>query len=78
MFFVQIEQIQPACQKNDFIYCDPPYLISNASYNDGKRGFGNWTQNEDDNLLNLLDYLNDKGVKFLLSNVFTHKVCVFC
>lgn len=60
-------------KKNDFIYCDPPYLISNASYNDGKRGFGNWTQNEDDNLLNLLDYLNDKGVKFLLSNVFTHK-----
>lgn len=58
---------------NDFVYCDPPYLISNASYNDGKRGFGNWTQYEDDKLLELLDFLNDKGVKFLLSNVITHK-----
>lgn len=58
---------------NDFIYCDPPYLISNACYNDGKRGFGNWTQNKDKELLDLLDYLNKKGIKFLLSNVLMHK-----
>ncbi len=24
---------------NDFVYCDPPYLISGAVYQDGKRGF---------------------------------------
>ena len=24
---------------NDFIYCDPPYLITTGSYNDGNRGF---------------------------------------
>lgn len=59
--------------KNDFVYCDPPYLISNASYNDGKRGFKNWTQNEDEQLLDLLDSLNKKGVRFLLSNVLIHK-----
>lgn len=60
-------------QKDDFVYCDPPYLISNASYNDGKRGFKNWTQVEDQELLNLLDYLNENNIKFLLSNVFIHK-----
>ena len=59
--------------KNDFVYCDPPYLISNASYNDGKRGFKNWGVNEELQLLKLLDYLNEKGVKFALSNVLTHK-----
>ena len=58
---------------NDFVYCDPPYLISNATYNDGKRGFKNWGKNEEQQLLDLLDYLNDKNVKFALSNVFTHK-----
>ena len=60
-------------EDNDFVYCDPPYLISNASYNDGKRGFKNWTALEDKELLNLLDYLNQKNVKFLLSNVLIHK-----
>ena len=59
--------------ENDFVYCDPPYLISNASYNDGKRGFKNWGVNEETQLLELLDYLNTKGVKFALSNVLTHK-----
>ena len=59
--------------KNDFVYADPPYLISNASYNDGKRGFKNWGINEEQQLLDLLDYLNDKGVKFALSNVLVHK-----
>lgn len=60
-------------QKNDFVYCDPPYLISNATYNDGKRGFKNWTKTEDEDLLKLLDSLNEKKVKFMLSNVLIHK-----
>ena len=59
--------------KKDFVYCDPPYLISNASYNDGKRGFKNWGLKEEAELLDLLDYLNKNGVKFALSNVLTHK-----
>ena len=59
--------------KNDFVYCDPPYLISNASYNDGKRGFKNWGADEETQLLDLLDYLDYKGVKFALSNVLVHK-----
>jgi len=59
--------------EKDFVYADPPYLISNASYNDGKRGFKNWGINEETQLLALLDYLNEKGVKFALSNVLIHK-----
>ena len=58
---------------SDFVYSDPPYLISNASYNDGKRGFKNWGVKEEEQLLDLLDCLNNKGVKFALSNVLIHK-----
>lgn len=57
----------------DFVYCDPPYLITTGSYNDGKRGFKNWTAESDKTLYALLDKLNEKGVRFALSNVFTHK-----
>ena len=28
----------------DFVYCDPPYLITTGSYNDGNRGFKNWSE----------------------------------
>ncbi len=60
-------------KENDFVYCDPPYLISNASYNDGKRGFKNWGADEEIQLLDLLDFLDYKKVKFALSNVLIHK-----
>ena len=57
----------------DVVYCDPPYLITTGSYNDGKRGFKDWTEIEDIDLLSLLDKLNEQGVLFALSNVFAHK-----
>lgn len=60
-------------KKDDFLYADPPYLITTGSYNDGKRGFENWSKNDDIELFKLLDKLNDKGVKFALSNVIEHK-----
>lgn len=59
--------------EHDFVYCDPPYLITTGSYNDGKRGFKNWTEKEEIELLDLLDSLNGRGVKFALSNVLQHK-----
>lgn len=62
-----------ALTKNDFVYCDPPYLITTGSYNDGKRGFKGWTQKEEYDLLNVLDNLNRKEIKFALSNVIFHK-----
>jgi len=58
---------------NDFVYCDPPYLISTSSYNDGKRGFKDWGEKEERELLTLLDQLNNRNVKFALSNVLYHK-----
>lgn len=57
----------------DFVYCDPPYLITTGSYNDGKRGFKDWTESEENQLLSLLDSLDTRGVKFALSNVLIHK-----
>lgn len=58
--------------KGDFVYCDPPYLISCATYNEKNR-FGNgYGEQEETELLNLLDKLNSMGVKFALSNVIYH------
>lgn len=57
----------------DFVYCDPPYSISTASYNDGKRGFNGWSDKDDIDLFSLLDSLNSRGIMFALSNVTEHK-----
>lgn len=59
--------------ENDFVYCDPPYLITTGTYNDGKRGFKGWNTKEEKNLLNILDTLNKKNIQFALSNVLVHK-----
>jgi DNA adenine methylase len=58
---------------SDFVYCDPPYLITTGTYNDGKRGFKGWTDNEEKQLLKILDNLDKQNVKFALSNVLEHK-----
>lgn len=57
----------------DFLYADPPYLLSCGSYNDGKRGFEGWTEKDDMELFRMLDSLNEKGISFALSNVVRHK-----
>lgn len=59
--------------KDDFVYIDPPYLITLGSYNDGKRGFNGWNEKEELRLLRFLDCLNKRHIKFMLSNVLTHK-----
>lgn len=51
------------------VYCDPPYLITNATYNE-KSG---WTEKDERDLLQILDLRNQRGVKFALSNVLTHE-----
>lgn len=53
----------------DFLYADPPYLISTATYNEQN----GWTEKEEKDLLHLLDQLHEQGVKFALSNVLEHK-----
>lgn len=56
-------------QQDDFVYCDPPYLITVANYNEN----GGWTEKDEMDLLNLLDTLHNSKIKFALSNVLEHK-----
>ena len=58
-------------EKGDFVYCDPPYLNSCGAYNDGKRGFNGWDDKQEQELLDFLDRLNSRGIKFMLSNMMT-------
>ncbi|TAE46854.1 MAG: DNA adenine methylase [Cytophagales bacterium] len=57
----------------DFVYCDPPYLISLGTYNDGKRGFTGWNETQEHKLLSILENLHQRNIKFALSNVLEHK-----
>ena len=55
--------------KDSFVYVDPPYLITGATYNEN----GGWTERDESDLLIFLDSLNNHNIKFGLSNVLTHK-----
>lgn len=59
--------------ENDLVYLDPPYLITCGNYNDGKRGFKGWNEQDDIDLMNLCDSLDSRGVRFAMSNVFENK-----
>jgi len=54
-------------QKDDFIYVDPPYLITFSEYNKL------WNEESESDLLLLLDKLNEKKVYFAISNVTHYK-----
>lgn len=54
---------------DDFVYVDPPYLISTASYNEN----GGWNEKDELDLYNYLDKLSEKGIRWALSNVLIHK-----
>ena len=51
---------------DDFVYLDPPYLVTEATYNTG------WNEETEKELLSLCDRLNEKGIKFAISNVLEH------
>ena len=57
----------------DLIYCDPPYLITTGTYNDGKRGFKDWKEEQEKALCAYLDRAHSLGIRFALSNVLEHK-----
>lgn len=59
--------------KKDFVYLDPPYLITTGNYNDGNRGFQNWGEKQESDLYDLMKKLTQKGIRFALSNVLRHK-----
>ncbi len=55
--------------KDDFVYLDPPYLITASEYNKF------WDQKSEIDLINLIDTLDKKGVRFALSNVTHYSGC---
>lgn len=52
-----------------FVYCDPPYLITCATYNER----GGWNEERERQLLAYLDELDRGGCRFALSNVLSSK-----
>ncbi|ONI45251.1 DNA adenine methylase [Candidatus Epulonipiscioides gigas] len=56
-------------EKDTFVYADPPYLITCATYNEQ----GGWTEQSEKDLLAYLDNVHNKGYRFALSNVFESK-----
>lgn len=82
VFVDKLKAQHPVIQNNDFrcfdinqldnhslVYLDPPYLISTATYNEG----GGWTEKDELDLLNFMDELNARGIRFALSNMLEHK-----
>lgn len=67
------EYLAKYVDEDTFFYCDPPYLITLGSYNDGKRGFNGWNESDEIRLLEFLKEIHDNGGKFMLSNVVEHK-----
>lgn len=55
--------------KDPFVYCDPPYYLGTASYNEND----GWSENDEKKLLNYLLELDKNNIKFALSNVIEHK-----
>ena len=54
---------------DDFVYVDPPYLITCAAYNEQ----GGWDAQAEKDLLVFLDRLHDRNLRFALSNVLRSK-----
>ncbi len=54
-------------EKNSYVFLDPPYLISMSEYNKL------WNEDREKELCEYLDGLNDKGVKFGITNLIMHK-----
>lgn len=67
---IDFEQIDFAnLTRQDFVYADPPYLITCAAYNEGD----GWNERKEHALYALLDELHNRNIRFALSNVITSK-----
>ena len=60
-----IEKIQPT--PNDLVYLDPPYLITFSEYNKL------WNEDSEIRLIDYLDELDSRGIRFAVSNVLWHR-----
>ncbi len=54
-------------KENDFVYLDPPYLITFSEYNKL------WNEDTEKRLLEFLVFLDEKKIKFAISNVTHYK-----
>lgn len=66
-FFLSSDFMEVPFDKETFVYADPPYLVSQATYNDG------WDETCERNLLRRLRELDEMGGRFALSNVLENK-----
>lgn len=57
--------IQQIIRKADFVYMDPPYLITDAVYNESNK----WREQNEYELIRLMNFLLDNKKSFVLSNV---------
>ena len=84
-FSSRVKQINGHFQVGDFrelnildtpedtvFYCDPPYLITQATYNER----GGWSEQHEKDLLAFLQTVHDTGRRFALSNVIEAKGAV--
>lgn len=60
-----ISSVKPT--EDDFVYLDPPYLITFSEYNKL------WNEDTEHRLLDLLDQLDQNNVRFAISNIIKHK-----
>ena len=58
-----------ALTESSLVYCDPPYLIACATYNEQD----GWSEQCERDLLMFLDGLNERCIRFALSNVLSSK-----
>lgn len=58
--------------KTSFTYLDPPYMLTNGSYNDGKRGFHGWNTETEKKFFDFVDNLTKDGKPFMISYVLEH------
>lgn len=59
------KKVKKIIETADFVYCDPPYLITTAVYNENH----GWSEKEEKDLLKLLKSVDSKNKNFALSNV---------
>ena len=66
-------ELSSKIQEGDLVYLDPPYMLTNGSYNDGKRGFLGWDKKQEQEMFHFIDNLDKCNIKFMLSYVVSHR-----
>lgn len=62
-------EVLGSASPKDFVYCDPPYILGLAPYNEQNA----WTVRDETSLLEALADISRRGISFALSNVIQNK-----